>query len=59
MTLNTSASDNEDLSSIPVDKNLYRQLIQQFYESSLQRYGVESEQSRMFKMHLTAHGAGD
>jgi hypothetical protein len=60
MNLNTSVSDNDDLSTIPaVDQDAYRQLIQQFYENSIQRYGAESEQSRMLKMHLTAHGAGD
>lgn len=59
MTLNTSVSDTNDLSSIPVDTDLYRQLIQQFYETSIKRYGVDSEQTQMFKMHLTAHAAQD
>ena len=58
MTLDTSVSNNEELSSIPVDTNVYRQMIQQFYESSIQRYGADSEQSRMLKLHLTAHSAG-
>jgi len=58
MSLNASASDNDDGSSIPVDADVYRQLIQQFYESSIQRYGADSEQTRMLKVHLTAH-AGD
>jgi hypothetical protein len=55
MTLNASASENDDLSSIAVDKDVYRQLIQQFHESSIQRYGADSDQTRMFKQHLTAH----
>ena len=59
MTLDTSALNNEDLSGMPVDAGVYRQLIQQFYESSIQRYGADSEQSRMLKLHLTAHSAGE
>ena len=59
MTLNTSVLDNDDLSCIDVDTNVYRQLIQQFYESSIQRYGADSEQTRMLKLHLTAHSALD
>ena len=58
MASNFSGSENKDVSSIPVDKDVYRQLIQQFYESSIQRYGAESEQSRMLKLHLAAHSAG-
>ena len=57
MTLNAGVSDNEDVSLILVEKDAYRQLIQQFYESSIQRYGVDSEQTEMLKMHLTAHSA--
>jgi hypothetical protein len=57
MTLNASVSDLEDVSLIPVEREAYRQLMQQFYESSIQRYGVDSEQSEMFKLHLTAHSA--
>jgi hypothetical protein len=59
MTLDSSASNNDDLSSISVDTDVYRQLIQQFYESSIQRYGADSEQSRMLKMHLAAHSSAD
>jgi hypothetical protein len=59
MSINTSVSNNDDLSSVPIDTDVYRQLIQQFYESSIQRYGADSEQSRMLKLHLTAHSAGD
>jgi hypothetical protein len=59
MSFDTSVSDNDDLSSTTVDKDVYRQLIQQFHESSIQRYGADSEQTRMLKLHLTAHSAGD
>jgi hypothetical protein len=59
MTLNTSVSDSDDLSSIPVDKDVYRQLIQQFYESSVKRYGIDSEQTQMFQRHITEHAAQD
>jgi hypothetical protein len=59
MPLDTSASNNDDLSSNPIDTEVYRQLIQQFYESSIQRYGADSEQTRMLKLHLTAHSAGN
>ena len=57
MTLLAAASSNDDLSSVPVDADVYRQLLQQFYEKSIERYGVESDQTRMLKMHLNAHSA--
>lgn len=59
MTLDTSVSNNDDLSSVPIDTDVYLQLIHQFYESSIQRYGADSEQTRMLKLHLAAHAAGD
>lgn len=55
MPLNPSVSDNDGLSSVPVDTEVYRQLIQQLCESSIQRYGVDSDQTRMLKLHLAAH----
>jgi hypothetical protein len=57
--MDTNVSNNDDLSSISVDTDVYRQLIQQFYESSIQRYGADSEQSRMLQLHLTAHSSQD
>lgn len=57
MTLDSNSSNNDDLSSITVDKDAYRQLIQQFHESSIQRYGADSEQTRMLKLYLAAHAA--
>ena len=53
--MNTKVSDNDDVSSIPFNADVYRQLIQQFYECSIQQYGIDSEQTRMLKLHLTAH----
>ena len=57
--MNNGVSVNDDLSSVSVDPDVYRQLIQQFYESSIQRYGADSDQSRMLKLHLTAHSSQD
>ena len=54
-TLETNVSNNDELSAITVDTTAYRQLIQQFYESSIQRYGADSEQTQMLKLHLAAH----
>lgn len=59
MTLNESVSDNEDLSSFAIDTTVYRELIQQLYDSSIQRYGMNSEQTQMLKLQLTAHSARD
>ena len=57
MTLNSDFCDTDDVLSIDVDRDIYRQLIQQFHESSIQRYGADSEQSQMFELHLAAHMA--
>jgi hypothetical protein len=57
MPLTTSISNDDDQSPITIDTDVYRQLIQQFYESSIQRYGIDSEQSQMLKLHLVAHVA--
>jgi len=59
MTLNTIVAGNQDPSSINVDRDVYRQLIQQFCESSIERYGIDSDQTRILKMHLAAHTAQD
>ena len=55
--MDSDFSSNDDLSRITVDKDVYRQLIQQFHESSIQQYGADSEQTRMLKLHLAAHAA--
>jgi hypothetical protein len=59
MTLNTDVSEYDDRSLISVDTDVYRKLIEQFYESSIRRYGIDSEQTQMFKLHLNAHAAQD
>jgi hypothetical protein len=59
MTLGSSVSNHDDVSSTAFDADVYRQLIQQFYERSIQRYGIDSDQSRMLELHLTAHTAQD
>ena len=59
MILNSSVADIDDLSCSTLDKDVYREFIQQFHESSIQRYGIDSEQTRMFKMHLAEHAAQD
>ena len=59
MTLNTGVSEYDDRSLISVDTDVYRKLIEQFYESSIRRYGIDSEQTQMFKLHLNAHAAQD
>jgi hypothetical protein len=59
MTLNTGVSEDDDLPSISVDTDVYRKLIEQFYESSIRRYGIDSDQTRMFRLHLSAHAAQD
>ena len=51
-TLNSTAT-----SSVPEEQSLHRQLIQQFYENSIERYGLDSEQTQMFAQHLSAYAA--
>ena len=59
-SLNTMNIPNPPSLSVPEEKDLHRQLIQQFYENSLERYGIDSEQSRMFAQHLAAYsGEGE
>ena len=57
MTASTMASESHDPSSTTIDTVVYRQLIQQFCESSIERYGIDSDQTRMLKLHLAAHAA--
>jgi hypothetical protein len=44
-------------SPVPEEQDLHRQLIQQFYENSVERYGPDSEQTQMFAQHLSAYAA--
>ena len=41
----------------PEEQDLHRQLIQQFYDNSIERYGPDSEQTHMFAQHLSAYEA--
>ena len=43
----------------PEEQHLHRQLIQQFYENSIERYGPDSEQTQMFAQHLSAYATVD
>ncbi len=51
----TSISDSTAPSHAPEEQDLHRQLIQQFYENSIERYGPDSEQTQMFAQHLSAY----
>jgi len=51
----TSILDSTAPSPAPEEHDLHRQLIQQFYENSIERYGPESEQTQMFAEHLSAY----
>ena len=42
-------------SSSPIEQDLHRQLIEQFYNNSIERYGLDSEQTRLFAQHLSAY----
>ena len=42
----------------PGEKELDRQLIEQFFEASRDRYGKDSEQARAFAMHLRGSHSG-
>jgi len=43
----------------PEENDLHRQLIQQFYENSVERYGPDSEQTQAFAQHLSAYTAAE
>ncbi|HVO98364.1 MAG TPA: hypothetical protein VMT15_09875 [Bryobacteraceae bacterium] len=52
--MNRNASGEDELSSNPNEVELYRQLIEQFYESSVDRHGINSAQARMLSRILSA-----
>jgi hypothetical protein len=54
-TMTTPISRATVPSPIPDEQDLHRQLIQQFYENSIERYGPDSEQTQMFAQHLSAY----
>jgi len=43
----------------PEENDLHRQLIQQFYENSIERYGPDSEQTQAFAEHLSAYAVAN
>jgi len=45
--MDRNAPGNNGLSLTPNKRELYRQLIEQFYEVSVDRYGIDREQARM------------
>ena len=46
---------SDTTASSPREQDLHRQLIEQFYNNSVERYGLDSEQTRMFAQHLSAY----
>ena len=55
--MTNAISNSTAPSPAPEEQDLHRQLIQQFYENSIQRYGLASEQTQMFAQHLSAYAA--
>jgi hypothetical protein len=53
--MNTFLSDTTTFSPTPAEQDLHRQLIEQFYKTSIERYGIDSEQTRIFAEHLSAY----
>jgi hypothetical protein len=47
MTADRNAPGENEPSSTPNQEELCRQLIEQFYEGSVGRYGIDSEQARI------------
>jgi hypothetical protein len=47
----------DELPFTPAKEELHRQLIEQFYESSVDRYGTDSEQARVFSRLLGAYAS--
>ena len=52
--MDTNVPAEHDLSPTSNESELYQQLIEQFYEGSVARYGVDSAQARMLSSRLTA-----
>jgi hypothetical protein len=42
-------------SPAPSEHEVHRQLIEQFYTTSLERYGLDSQETQMFAQHLSAY----
>jgi hypothetical protein len=56
--MHTPISDAIASSSSPAEQDLHRQLIEQFYKTSIENYGMDSEQTRIFAQHLSAYASG-
>jgi hypothetical protein len=54
MTLDSISPSREEPSFSSEEDQLRRQLMEQFYESSVDRYGADSEQARMFSQLISA-----
>jgi hypothetical protein len=54
MTLDSISPSREEPSFSSEEDELHRQLMEQFYESSVDRYGAESEQARVFSRLVSA-----
>jgi hypothetical protein len=52
MPVDRSTPGKDELSLTPVEDELHRELIEQFYERSVHRYGIDSEQTRMLSQLL-------
>jgi hypothetical protein len=48
MIIDQSAPGNDEMSLAPNHQELHRQLLEQFYEDSVDRYGDRSETARAF-----------
>jgi hypothetical protein len=58
--MQTRISDATASSPSPKEQDLHRQLIEQFYKTSIENYGIDSEQTRIFAQHLATYaGAGE
>jgi hypothetical protein len=52
--MDTNVPAERDPSPALNERELYQQLIEQFYEGSVDRYGVDSAQARMLSSRLAA-----
>jgi hypothetical protein len=52
--MDTNVTAEHDLSPASNESELYQQLLEQFYEGSVARYGADSPQARILLSRLTA-----
>ena len=55
--MNNLISDKTKLPSTAAEQDLHRQLFEQFHKDSIERYGIDSEQTQTFAQHLSAYNA--